>query len=380
MSRSEPLTNCPPRCWAEIHLSALKENARTCAALAGPNCGLMAIVKADAYGHGLESISTALSNEVDWFGVANVREAFRARKAAGDAEVGILILSPATPREIDSIVEAGFSGSVSSPEEVTAYARAAQQCGREARLHAVADTGMGRMGARDDAFVQLVSEIQQNEHCHLEGVETHFPSADEEPEFTREQVGVFVALLERLTLGDGCHIHLGNSAGLLGFQELLPFATLARPGLALYGISPLPEFSPRLRPALSLKSRIALIREIPEGTTVSYGRTFTAGRAMRVATLGIGYGDGYPRHLSGRNAEVLIDGKRCALLGRVTMDQIVVDISNCSDSVAWGDEVVVIGNQGDETITVEEVAEKAGTIPWEILTGITSRVERTYLP
>lgn len=380
MSLKDLPRNSPPRCWAEIHLSALKQNARTCAALAGEHCGLMAIVKADAYGHGLEAVSTALSTEVDWFGVANVREAFRARKAIGDAEVGILVLSSATPEEIPEIVEAGFSGSVSSLGEVERYAEAARDRNRKARLHAVADTGMGRMGALKDEFPQLVSAIQESADCILEGVETHFPSADEEEDFTRAQIETFREILAGLNLDDKCHIHLGNSAGLLGFQEMLPFATLARPGLALYGISPLPNVAASLSPALTLKSRIALIREIPEGTSISYGRTYISERPMRTATLGVGYGDGYPRHVSGQGAEILIEGKRCPLLGRVTMDQIVVDISQCSAEVSCGDEVVLIGTQGDEKISTEEIASKAGSIPWEILTGITSRVERLYQP
>lgn len=380
MSLKEFSRNSPPRCWAEIHLGALKHNARTCASLAGPTCGLMAIVKADAYGHGLEAVSTALATEVDWFGVANVREAFCARKAIGDAEVGILILSPATPDEIPEIVEAGFSGSVSSLDEVAQYAKAARSRNRKAFLHAVADTGMGRMGALRDQFSHLVSAIQENEDCVLEGVETHFPSADEEEEFTKSQIASFQELLGTIKLDERCHVHAGNSAGLLGFQELLPFATLARPGLALYGISPLPDRSVSLEPALSLKSRIALIRDIPKGTSISYGRTFTSDRPMRTATLGVGYGDGYPRHVSGQGADVLIEGKRCPLLGRVTMDQIVVDISHCSDTISSGDEVVLIGKQGEEEIITEELAQKAGSIPWEILTGITSRVERIYLP
>ncbi len=365
------------RCWAEIDLEALRENARACGLLAGGNCRLMAIVKADAYGHGLERVVTALANEVDWFGVANVKEAQRARVAAG-SEVPILILSPPTPGEIEAIVAGRFSASISSPQEVEAFARAATTLGIDAKLHAVADTGMGRMGAQGEAFLQLAQQIQSTPGCLLEGLETHFPSADEEPEFTSEQIQSFHHLIGGIEGATGCEIHLGNSAGLLGFHDATPFATLTRPGLALYGISPLGEVEVELRPALSLKSRITLVRDIPPGTSISYGRTFIADKAMKVATLGLGYGDGYPRHLSGAGMEVLIRGKRCPLLGRVTMDQIIVDISHLDHEPACGEEVILIGSQRDETVTVEEMAAKAGTIPWEILTGITSRVERVY--
>ncbi|MDF1657957.1 MAG: alanine racemase [Verrucomicrobiales bacterium] len=365
------------RCWAEIDLEALRENARVCNLLAGGNCRLMAIVKADAYGHGLERVVTALTNEVDWFGVANVTEAQRTRNASG-SEIPILILSPPTPSEIEPIVAGRFSASVSSLEEISAFADAAARLGIDAKLHAVADTGMGRMGAQGSAFLQLARIIKATPGCLLEGLETHFPSADEEPDFTAEQIRSFQKLIEKIDGAANCEIHLGNSAGLLGFNDATLFATLTRPGLALYGISPLAGAEDKLQPALSLKSRITLIRDIPAGTSISYGRTFVADEPMKVATLGLGYGDGYPRHLSGAGMEVLIQGKRCPLLGRVTMDQIVVDVSHLDKTPACGEEAILIGKQGDETISAEEMAAKAGTIPWEILTGITSRVERVY--
>ncbi|MEM6915934.1 MAG: alanine racemase [Verrucomicrobiota bacterium] len=365
------------RCWAEIDLEALRENARTCSRLAGDHCRIMAIVKADAYGHGLEKVVTALTGEVDWFGVANVKEAQRARIASG-SNIPVLILSPPTPIEIEAIVSGQFSASISSHEEVEAFAIAAARLGIEARLHAVADTGMGRMGAQGEAYLDLVETITSTSGCVLEGVETHFPSADEEPDFTSDQIRRFKELIDQTKAPGGCEIHLGNSAGLLGFHEETTFATLTRPGLALYGISPLEQTEAVLHPALSLKSRITLVRKIPEGTSISYGRTFVADQPMTVATLGLGYGDGYPRHLSGVGTDVLIRGQRCPLLGRVTMDQIVVDVSHLEKSPQSGEEVILIGEQGNEVITVEEMAEKAGTIPWEILTGITSRVERVY--
>lgn len=365
------------RCWAEIDLGALRHNARVCRDLLGEESALMAIVKADAYGHGLERVVTALVDEVDWFGVANVREAIRARTAAA-TEIPILILSPATREEIPEIVEGRFSASVSTIAEVEGFAEAAAARGVVARVHAVADTGMGRMGARPEEFPDLVKKILSSPDCELEGVETHFPSADEDEDFTESQIELFSQLLATVELPPRCRIHLGNSAGLLAFQKETPFANLARPGLAIYGISPFSDRGSGLRPALTLKTRVALVREIPEGTSISYGRTFISDRPMRVATLGVGYGDGYPRALSGHGADVLIRGKRCAVLGRVTMDQVVVDVSDLAESPEIGEEAVLIGSQGGETISASETAEKAGTIPWEILCGITSRVERVY--
>lgn len=376
---TEPLIDelPPPRCWAEIDLAALRHNAARLQSLMGDSGGLMAIVKADAYGHGLPAVVEALAELVAWFGVANYREARRAREAAGGKAVGILVLGPATPAEVGPLVSEGFSASVSLPSEVAAYAAAAVRLGKRARLHAVVDTGMGRMGALPEDFAALVEAIRHDPHCLLEGIATHFPSADEDEPFTRAQIARFREIVERIAPEPGCLVHLGNSAGLIGFQRETPFANLARPGLSLYGVSPLPEIEVDLRPVLSLKTRVTLVREVPAGTGISYGRTYVTDRPARVATLAAGYGDGYPRSLSGQGADVLVGGKRCPLLGRVTMDQIVVDVTGLA-KVEAGNEAVLIGRQGDEAIPAAELAKKAGTIPWEILTGITRRVVRVY--
>jgi alanine racemase len=373
--RSETL---PPRCWAEIDLEALRHNASLCRSLAGPDCEVMAIVKADAYGHGLPEIVAALNGIVTWFGVANLREARRTHAATAGREAGILVLGPATPEEVEPLVAEGFSGAVSLPEEVAAYASAAASLGKTARLHAVIDTGMGRMGCLPDEAAALVAAIRSSPHCQLEGIASHFPSADEDRAFTLAQIARFEALVAALAPGPGCQVHLGNSAGLLAFQGEMRVMTLVRPGLALYGISPLPDEGGGLRPVMSLKTRVTLVRDVPPGTGISYGRTFITERATRVATLAVGYGDGYPRQLSGAGASVLIQGRRCPLLGRVTMDQILVDVSVIA-SVRRGEEAVLMGRQGDEVIPTAEIATLAGTIPWEVLTGITSRVQRVYL-
>lgn len=365
------------RCWAEIETEALRHNVEVCQTLAGDRCGIMAIVKANAYGHGLEQVVAALADRLHWFGVANVREAIRAREAAGKSTLRLLILSPATPGEIDLIIANGFSASISTREEVRAFSTAAKRLAKPAKMHAVVDTGMGRIGSPPSAFLDLLHSIRRDSHSILEGVETHFPSADEDETFTRQQIKIFRELVETGPT-EGCEIHLNNSAGLIGFPEESPFATLARPGLAIYGISPLSDTA-GLRPVMSLKTRVSLVREIPAGTGISYGRTFLSDRPMTVATLAVGYGDGYPRHLSGNGADVLIAGQRCPLLGRVTMDQIVVDVSSVVGTVRSGDEVTLIGREGAQEISATELAEKAGTIPWEIFTGITQRVERIYL-
>lgn len=367
------------RSWAEIDREALRHNTQACRDATGGHCEIMAVVKADAYGHGAAEVARTIENEVDWFGVANTHEAIELLPVLQpEMAARILMLGPALAAERKLLIGNNFAASVSTVGEAEAFDRDAGQMEKIARVHVVADTGMGRMGAGEGEVAELIESVRELPNLQLEGVASHLPSADEDPEFTRQQIGRFRTMIDGLSLVESICIHLGNSAGLLGFAGELDFTSLVRPGLAIYGVSPLPEFQEKLKPALTLKTRITLVRELPAGTPVSYGRTFTAARTTLAATLGIGYGDGYPRSLSGNGAEVLIAGSRCPILGRVTMDQIVVDLTDLERPVHPGDEVVLIGRQGESEITASEIAEKAGTIPWEIFTGITGRVKRVF--
>lgn len=363
------------RCRADIDLDAIRHNASVCAELAGPECGVMAIVKADAYGHGLAEVVRALSGKVQWFGVANIDEALIARNATTQGEP-ILILSPCLPSEREEAVTSGFSVCISSREELEDYSSIAVRRNTTARIHIKVDTGMGRMGCLPPFYPELRELAGALPGLTLEGVCSHFPSADEDPEFTREQISEIRKVLHDR---EGLLFHMANSAGLISFQKEMEGSSLVRPGLALYGISPVPDPANRFRPALTLRSSISLVREIPAGTSISYGRTFISDRPMTTAILGLGYGDGFPRSLASGGAEVLISGTRCPVLGRITMDQVVVDVSHLNPKPRPGDETVLIGRQGDEEISASELAERAGTIPWEILTGITSRVVRNYV-
>jgi len=365
------------RSWAEIDLGVLRSNVRLCNDLAGQGCEVMAIVKANAYGHGLIEVVAALAKEVDWFGVANLEEALEVRNAATEKSPHIFILSPLTPDERVLAIASGFSIPVSNAEEIVAFEQAATSAGKLAMLHLAVDTGMGRMGSSLSDFPELRKRIENASHCKLEGVWTHLPSADEDVEFTSKQIAEFRNFVGDSDIDD-CHIHIANSAGLLGFHDKLDFSTLARIGLAIYGVSSLPNKRIDLCPALTWKTRVTLVRNIPAGASVSYGRSFISNTPMTTATLAVGYGDGYLRNLSNRKTDVLIAGVRCPILGRVTMDQIVVDVSHLNGKIAVEDEVVLIGAQGDEIISATELAEKAGTIAWEIFTGIGTRVERFY--
>lgn len=367
MSESAPAR----RSWAEIDPDALRHNLAAVRANLDPAVQVMAVVKANAYGHGVGSVVRALRDRVEMFGVANVREAREVRGHLPGASV--FILGPALPDERAEVVGSGFVPAVSTFEEAASYSALAVP--RRTPIHLTIDTGMGRIGVWQEEAVKIVRAIRDLPGIEITGIASHLPSADEDDAFTREQLARFAKLATdlRAELPGAALTHIENSAGVIGFPAAA--GDLVRPGLMLYGSAPRPEFQSRLRAVMTWKTRITLIREVGMGRSISYGRTFITPRPMRIATLAVGYADGYQRHLSNRGADVLIAGRRCAVLGRVTMDQIMADVTGLPE-VREGDEAVLIGRQGDEEILAAELAQKAGTIAWEIFTGIGPRVER----
>jgi alanine racemase len=361
------------RCWAEIDLAALRLNAAVARNRVGPSVELLAVVKANGYGHGMVPVAEALAGEAQLFGVANLEEAVQLREKVGHP---IMILGPALPEEREPIVRQQFIPSVSNLDEVIAFDRMAE--GAVVAINFVIDTGMGRMGIAATDALDVIGRIATLRHVRLHSISTHLPVADENEGFTRHQLSDFAALVRRIrtTVPGDYKVHVLLSAGVLGFFESA--FDIVRAGLMLYGSSPLSQFQNLLIPVMTLKARMVLVRDLPAGSSISYGRTFVAPNAMRVATISAGYADGYPRSLSGRGASVLIGGKRCPLLGRITMDLMMADVSGLPD-VNVGDEAVLLGRQAGEEILASELAERAGTIPWDIFTGIGSRVRRVYL-
>ncbi|MEO7165933.1 MAG: alanine racemase [Spartobacteria bacterium] len=357
------------RCWAEVDRSALRQNAALARERVGPGSALMAVVKANGYGHGMVEVANALREAADLFGVANLHEAQELR-ASGCARP-ILILGPALPEERAAINAAGFIATVSTEEEARSFA------GNPAGINLAIDTGMGRMGCWQDDAVAELEKIARIPDLILHSVSTHLPVADEDAAFTETELAQFADLVRqmRARVQGSYQVHVLLSAGILAFAQHR--FDLVRAGLMLYGSSPLAAAQKFLHPVLSLKSRVTLLRDLPAGRSVSYGRTFVTAQPMRVATISAGYADGYPRSISNRDGTVLIGGRRCPLLGRVTMDLMMADVSAVPE-VKLGDEVVLIGQQGEEEILAAEVAERAGTIAWEIFTGIGSRVRRVY--
>ncbi len=367
---NDPFPISPPRAWAEIDLAALKNNLEVARAVSGGN--LMAVVKAGAYGHGLEPIASAIaSSNLAFFGVANVGEARRIRNAG--VTTPIYLLGPTWTGEREEIVAKNWTPCLSSLEEAQHFNSIATAAGQSLKVHLAVDTGMGRGGFSPDHLRECMPTLEHLTHLEIDGIGSHLPSADEDKEFTRGQIARFHAVLAELGTSRFKWRHLLNSAGMLAYDR--GECNLARPGLMLYGVSPLPEFQQQLATVMTLKARVTLVRWLPAGHGVSYGRQFVTPKPTRVATLGIGYGDGYPRHVSGNGADVSVHGRRCPILGRVTMDQIMVDVTDASE-VSEGDEVEMFGSN----IPVAELAKKADTIVWEIFTGITARVTRCYLP
>ena len=363
------------RTWAEVDLAALRHNAEIARSLAGDR-RIMAVVKADAYGHGVIPIARCLQGSVDMLGVSGLQEAREIREAG--VRCPIYLLGASLEVELPGIIDLeGLVLTLSSMQEARALSREADRRGRCIPVHVAIDTGMGRIGFRPEEWGKaLVEELEALPGLKLTGLMSHLPSADEDERFTRQQFRQFTELSELLP---GLDFHIANSAGLIGYGEE-QIGNLIRLGLLFYGCSPIDTSNLDLRPVMSLKSRVTLVRELPAGSSISYGRSFVTGKPMRVATVAVGYGDGYRRHLSGNGAEVGIREQRCRVLGKVTMDQIMIDVDHLPEVVA-GDEVLLFGSSGSKhplVIPVEEVAEKAGTIPWEIFTGITPRVRRIY--
>lgn len=372
----------PLRCWAEIDLAALERNLRLIRASLPPYMRYVAVVKADAYGHGLQQVAARLMHAgADLFGVANLAEAAALR------EIGpgwpILLLSPILPEEDQYLVEYDLIATVSTSDEVRRFDAAGRAAGRPVSVHLKIDTGMGRLGVWHAHAEKLCAEILASPNIELAGVFTHFASPDEDPVFTAEQRRRFLKALAccpKLDLSQ-LFVHADNSAGLDTLESAGPFNAV-RIGLLQFGIVPRRDgllAHVRTEPVFSFKTRVGIVKKLPLGTGISYGSTHTLRRDSTVAILTAGYGDGIPRAV-GNRASVLLHGERCPILGRVTMDQTIVDITDIPTTIrtAAGDECVIMGRQKDAEITITEFSQNADTIPWETLCSVTKRVPRLY--
>jgi len=370
----------PRRCWVEIDLAALERNLKLIRGSLPSHIRYVAVVKADAYGHGLHHVAARLMHAgADLFAVANIAEAMALRELSSDWP--ILLLSPVLPDEDRYLAEYDLAATVSSADEVRRFDAVGRAAGRPVAVHLKIDTGMGRLGVWHTEAREVLALIRAVPGLRLAGVFTHFSSADEDPVFTDEQRRIFLQMLEGLPDFDPSRlfIHADNSAGL----ETTPGRSIfnaVRVGLLQFGILPHPHSllaRVHTEPVFSFHTRVGLVKKLPAGTGVSYGRTHVLKRETTVAILTAGYGDGIARAGSNR-AWVLVAGRRCPVLGRITMDQTIVDISDVPEEVQCGDAVVLVGKQGTAEITVTEFSDWASTIPWETLCSVTKRVPRLY--
>ncbi len=361
--------------WAEIDLDAIAHNVRALKAFVGPQTQIIASVKANAYGHGLLPVArTVLEAGASWLAVHRIQAGIALRE--GGITAPILLLGHTPESGVRLVLRYHLTPTVVDQETAAALAAQATET---VRVHVKVDTGMSRYGLEPEKVLDLIRYIARLPHLQLEGVFSHFATADEaDLSFAQDQLRQFREVLQTIA-AEGYEVqmpHIGNSAGTITLPEAHMAAV--RPGVLLYGMPPSEHVRPPfpLHRALTLKSRVIHVRTLPAGRSISYGRTYVTPTPMKAALVSLGYGDGYPRAASNRGM-VLIHGQRAPIRGRICMDQFVVDVTHIPH-VRVGDEVVAIGQQGDETITAEEVANWAGTINYEITTGLLPQVVRVY--
>jgi len=360
--------------WLEIDLSILKTNLKLISEFSGAK--VMPIVKANAYGHGLERVADALENAgAEWFGVARVEEALLLRELGNKAK--ILVLGYTPPTRVPHAIKEKVSLTVYDPSVAEAYASYAKGIDESVNLHVKVDSGMGRLGITPDSAIGFLKYISENDHLKLEGVFTHFACADEPAVgITEKQIEVFSGILDAMEASHALpeFIHAANSAAIINFPNSR--CNLVRAGIALYGYPPSSETNlPNgIRPALSWKTRLISIKELPTGHGVSYGHKYHTSSRERIGVIAVGYGDGFRK----RNGnKVLIRGHKVKIIGNVCMDQCVVNLDGIPDAEI-GDEVIIIGKQNGAEITATDIANDWGTINYEVICGLAARMPRSY--
>ena len=366
------------RSWAEVKLSEIEHNYFAIRERLPKNCKFMGVVKADAYGHGAVQIARYLEIlKCDYLSVACIDEAAELRTAGN--QLPILVLGTTRPEFSDHLFELDAAQTVGDLELAEAYSSAAVRLGKTLKVHLKLETGMGRLGfdVKNGGIDEALAALRLP-GLEPEGVFTHFAAPDElgKDAYTKKQFRVFTEAVDRLEAISGVHFairHCANSGAVINYPEM--HLDMVRPGIALYGMYPGPDTGGlRLSPAMELKSRIAAVSGHEAGDCISYGCTFTAEKRMRVAVLPIGYADGLHRALSGK-LDVLIHGQRCRQLGRICMDMCMVDVSDVPEA-APGDIATIFGQDGKAVISADEIAEKAGTISYEVFCALTKRIPR----
>lgn len=365
--------------FAEIDLDAIAYNFKQIRGIVGPNVKICPAVKADGYGHGAPEVSRTLVDAgAEMLSVATPEEVIELRESG--IETPILLLQCILPEQIPEIIEYDISTNVCDLQLAESLSDEAIKAGKRVKVHIKVDTGMGRVGIEQRETVDFALALSRMPGLEIEGIFTHFPSADEDDlSFTYRQISDFTNICDSVEAA-GVRVplcHAANSAAILNVPE--SYFDMVRPGIMVYGhFDSAPRYSHvTLRPCMTLKTKIVFLKTLPKGNPVSYGRTYTTTGDTRVATVPIGYADGYNRLLSNKGS-ALVRGKRVPLIGRVCMDQMMLDVSSVPD-VSVGDEVVLYGRQGSEEISVEEVAGLLDTISYEVLCAVSKRVPRVYV-
>ncbi len=364
---------------AEVNLEAIRHNVRQIRRAVSPEAFIAAIVKANAYGHGAIKVSSAaLASGANGLGVAIPEEGAELRE--NGFTVPIFVIGLTLPEQAQLLVDYNLVATVSTPDAAQALAEAARQKGRPAEVMLKIDTGMGRVGVRPDRALKFLKNLLSIPGLKLRGVFTHLAAADAaDKSYANQQLVSFTAALNQITQA-GLPLEWISAANSAAIMDLThSHFNMVRPGIILYGLPPSQEVRGDLNllPAMRFKTRIVYIKEVPAGIKIGYGSTHTTSRTTRLATLPAGYADGYSRHLSNK-ASVLIGGRRCPVVGRVCMDQIMADLGPAADAKI-GDEAILFGRQGDAEISVTELADLAGTINYELVCAISARVPRIYL-
>ncbi|MHB0987853.1 MAG: alanine racemase [Bellilinea sp.] len=364
--------------WAEIDLEAIRKNVRSFIRHVGSTVQVMAVVKANAYGHGAAPVArAALEAGATRLAVHRLTEGIELRQAGIDAPVLVMGYTP--PAGASAFVEWNLTPSTITPEFVQALSAQAATQGKTMRVHVKVDTGMSRYGLLPAEVVPFLRAVRALPGIQVEGLFTHFATADASDQtWVRQQIAVFDQVIAAIRNAgmDIPIIHAANSATTMKLPEA--HYNAVRPGIAMYGMNPSSEWEPvfKLHPALTFKSTVSRVRELPVGAGVSYGRTFVTNRPTIAALVPVGYGDGYHRILSNKGV-VLVRGRRAPIIGRVCMDQFVIDVTGIP-GVLQNDEVVLVGRQGGERVSAEEVGRLAGSINYEVTTGLLPRVIRRY--
>lgn len=367
------------RAWCEISLNNLLYNVEQFKSILKPSAKLCYVIKTDAYGHGAVPLAEELQKQgADYFAVASLEEALELRE--NGIETPILILGAILPDTAEQTVEYNITATVYNKEAALALSSAAARQGKTAKIHIKIDTGMSRIGYQANAgSIEEILEISKLPGLELEGAFTHFACADEPDEGMTQrqfqQFCSFLSLLEQRGLTFPIR-HCCNSAATMRFPQM--HMDMVRVGISLYGLYPSDlQYPLPLRPLLQLKARVTNVKYIEKGESVSYGATYTAPRRMKLATVAIGYGDGYPRLLSNRG-RVLVNGQYAAIVGRICMDQCMIDATTVN-TISIGDEVLLVGAEGGLSIPLQELADIAGTIHYELACNINKRVPRYYI-